>query len=235
VYQRRDAGLPRGVLPSISPVIVGLIWRGSAPGAAKALLRLTPGRSPRLARRQAPRAGDRRSGAVSIFGFGIVTYLAGWPPRRNLRRGGHRQGRLLDGRRASSSPPGRDGLLGHHLHGGHAGLDVPVPALHDPGRSRFASMLPDCLVCTVAFTFMEPVGRPSAGALPVRGHNLRIQGPHMYLSGAKKDQGPTRRGSTRPGSHPLALWLRGLYRVFVISSLKTGGSTSPTCSACLKA
>jgi ABC-type sugar transport system permease subunit len=182
---------------TISPVIVGLIWRQilHARGPLNALLRaLSAGAlSPSW-------LGDKNLvlwtiDAVvlwSIFGFGIVTYLAGMATiEEEIFDAAAIDGAGFWTRLARIVIPMLRPVMGYWAIICTAGMLVWMfPYLHSMTRGGpgFASMLPDYLVYTVAFTFMEPGYGTAIGLVlflfvaVISGFQVR----YMYLSGAKK-------------------------------------------------
>ena len=192
---------------TISPVIVGLIWRQilHVQGPVNGLLRRPQrgGSCAQLAGRQEHRAvDDRRGGAVEHLRVRHrhLPRGHGHDRRGDLRRGGNRRGQLLDEAAAHrhTHAEARDGLLGHHLHRGHARLDVPVHPLDDHGRAGVllhAARLPGLHGCVhLHGARLRDGHRP--GALPLRRHHLGLPGPlHVPVrlgEGSHREQGGAR-------------------------------------------
>lgn len=181
---------------TISPVIVGLIWRQilHVQGPLNALLRsLSAGAlSPSW-------LGDKNLvlwtvDAVvlwSIFGFGIITYLAGMATiEEEIFDAAAIDGASFWTRLARIVIPMLRPVMGYWAIICTAGMLVWMfPYVHSmtQGGPAFSSMLPDYLVYTVAFTFMEPGYGTAIGLVLfvfvaiISGFQVR----YMYLSGAK--------------------------------------------------
>jgi raffinose/stachyose/melibiose transport system permease protein len=181
---------------TISPVIIGLIWRQilHARGPVNALLsRITMGTfSPSW-------LGDKNmvlwtlDSVVlwSIFGFGIVTYLAGLATiDEEIFDAAAIDGAGFWTRLLRIVIPLMKPVVGYWAIICTAGMLVWMfPFIHSmtQGGPGFASMLPDYLVYTVAFTFMEPGYGTSIGLVlflfvaVISGFQVR----YMYLSGAQ--------------------------------------------------
>ena len=194
---------------TISPVIVGLIWRQilHIQGPVNALLtRLVPGGF-------APSwLGDKNfvlwtvDGVVlwSIFGFGIVTYLAGLATiDEEIFDAAAIDGVGFWTRLLRIVIPLLKPVVGYWAIICTAGMLVWMfPYLHSmtQGGPGFSSMLPDYLVYTVAFKFMEPGYGTSIGLVLflfvgiISGFQVR----YMYLSGAGK-AGAGRKGARGGG------------------------------------
>ena len=182
---------------TISPVIVGLIWRQilHAQGPVNAVLKaITMGVV-------APSwLGDKNLvlwtvDAVvlwSIFGFGIVTYLAGMATiDEEIFDAAAIDGASFWTRLMRIVIPMLRPVMGYWAIICTAGMLIWMfPYLHamTRGGPGFASMLPDYLVYTVAFTFMEPGYGTAIGLVLfvfvaiISGFQVR----YMYLSGAKR-------------------------------------------------
>ncbi len=193
---------------TISPVIVGLVWRQilHVRGPLNALLRAVSGStlSPVW-------LGDKNIvlwsiDAVvlwSIFGFGIVTYLAGMATiDEEIFDAAAIDGAGFWTRLARIVIPMLRPVMGYWAIICTAGMLVWMfPFLHSmtQGGPGFASMLPDYLVYTVAFTFREPGYGTAIGLVLfvfvaiISGFQVR----YMYLSGAPKAGRGSREGRRR--------------------------------------
>ena len=182
---------------TISPVIVGLIWRQilHVQGPLNALLgALSAGAlSPSW-------LGDKNLVLWtidvvvlwSIFGFGIVTYLAGMATiDEEIFDAAAIDGASFWTRLLRIVIPMLKPVMGYWAIICTAGMLVWMfPYLHSmtQGGPGFSSMLPDYLVYTVAFTFMEPGYGTAIGLVlflfvaVISGFQVR----YMYLSGAGK-------------------------------------------------
>jgi len=182
---------------TISPVIVGLIWRQilHVQGPLNALLgALTAGAlSPSW-------LGDKNLvlwtiDAVvlwSIFGFGIVTYLAGMATiDEEIFDAAAIDGASFWTRLRRIVVPMLKPVMGYWAIICTAGMLVWMfPYIHSmtTGGPGFSSMLPDYLVYTVAFTFMEPGYGTAIGLVLfifvaiISGFQVR----YMYMSGSGK-------------------------------------------------
>jgi len=182
---------------TISPVIVGLIWRQilHVQGPVNAVLRgISRGAF------YPSWLGDKNLvlwtvDAVvlwSIFGFGIVTYLAGMATiDEEIFDAAAIDGAGFWTRLARIVIPMLRPVMGYWAIICTAGMLVWMfPYLHSmtQGGPAFASMLPDYLVYTVAFKFMEPGYGTSIGLVlflfvaVISGFQVR----YMYLSGAER-------------------------------------------------
>jgi raffinose/stachyose/melibiose transport system permease protein len=181
---------------TISPVIVGLIWRQilHVQGPLNGLLGAIG-----LGALSPSWLGDKNlvlwtvDGVVlwSIFGFGIVTYLAGMATiDEEIFDAAAIDGASFWTRLARIVIPMLKPVMGYWAIICTAGMLVWMfPYLHSmtQGGPGFASMLPDYLVYTVAFTFMEPGYGTAIGLVlflfvaVISGFQVR----YMYLSGAK--------------------------------------------------
>lgn len=193
---------------TISPVIVGLIWRqilhvqGPVNGLLGAL----------SAGALAPSwLGDKNIvlwtiDAVvlwSIFGFGVVTYLAGMATiDEEIFDAAAIDGASFWTRLRSIVVPMLKPVMGYWAIICTAGMLVWMfPYIHamTQGGPGFSSMLPDYLVYTVAFTFMEPGYGTAIGLLLfvfvaiISGFQVR----YMYMSGSGKPAAG--RGQARGG------------------------------------
>lgn len=193
---------------TISPVIVGLIWRqilhvqGPVNGLLGAL----------SAGALAPSwLGDKNIvlwtiDAVvlwSIFGFGVVTYLAGMATiDEEIFDAAAIDGASFWTRLRSIVVPMLKPVMGYWAIICTAGMLVWMfPYIHamTQGGPGFSSMLPDYLVYTVAFTFMEPGYGTAIGLLlfvfvaVISGFQVR----YMYMSGSGKQA--SGRGQARGG------------------------------------
>jgi len=182
---------------TISPVIVGLIWRQilHVQGPLNALLgALSAGAlSPSW-------LGDKNLVLWtidvvvlwSIFGFGIVTYLAGMATiDEEIFDAAAIDGASFWTRLLRIVIPMLKPVMGYWAIICTAGMLVWMfPYLHSmtQGGPGFSSMLPDYLVYTVAFTFMEPGYGTAIGLVLFLfvGVISAFQVRYMYLSGAGK-------------------------------------------------
>lgn len=182
---------------TISPVIVGLIWRQilHVQGPLNAVL---SGLS--LGTLSPSWLGDKylvlwTIDAVvlwSIFGFGIVTYLAGMATiEEEIFDAAAIDGAGFWTRLTRIVIPMLRPVMGYWAIICTAGMLVWMfPYLHSmtQGGPGFSSMLPDYLVYTVAFTFTEPGYGTAIGLVlflfvaVISGFQVR----YMYLSGAKR-------------------------------------------------